>query len=78
MAIMFDLDGVLIDSVRLHRRVWHQWAVGHGLDPAQVFEATFGRRPVDTIRNVAGHLVPEDELARLDDLLDAAIAPTAA
>jgi mannitol-1-/sugar-/sorbitol-6-phosphatase len=36
-----------------------------------VFEATFGRRPVDTICDVAGHLVPEDELVRLDALLDA-------
>jgi mannitol-1-/sugar-/sorbitol-6-phosphatase len=71
MAVLFDLDGVLIDSFALHRRVWEQWAVGHGLEPVDVFAATFGRRPADTIRDVAGHLVPEDELARLDALLDA-------
>jgi mannitol-1-/sugar-/sorbitol-6-phosphatase len=71
MAVLFDLDGVLIDSFALHQRVWERWAVGHGLDPVHVFEATFGRRPVDTIRDVAGHLAPEDELARLDALLDA-------
>ena len=70
MAVLFDLDGVLIDSLALHRRVWEQWAVGHGLDPLHVFESTFGRRPVDTIRDVAGHLPAEDELARLDTLLD--------
>lgn len=71
MAILFDLDGVLIDSFELHQRVWQQWALGHGLDPTPVFEATFGRRPVDTIQTVAGHLMPEEELARLDALLDA-------
>jgi mannitol-1-/sugar-/sorbitol-6-phosphatase len=71
MAVLFDLDGVLIDTFALHRRVWEQWAGGHGLDPVRVFEATFGRRPVDTIRDVAGHLRSENELARLDALLDA-------
>ena len=29
-AILFDLDGVLIDSTRAVARVWHRWAVEHG------------------------------------------------
>lgn len=70
MAILFDLHGVLIDSLELHRRVWYRWALGHGLDAVPVFEATFGRRPVDTIHAVAGHLVPDDEIVRLEALLD--------
>lgn len=35
-----------------------------------MFEATFGRRPLDTIRDVAAHLPAGQELARLDELLD--------
>ena len=70
MAVLFDLDGVLVDSLDLHRTVWHAWAKLHGLDPAGVFEATFGRRPQDTIHDVAPHLAVETELARLDALLD--------
>ena len=71
MAILFDLDGVLIDSMELHRRVWTTWAAEHDLDPYTVFEATFGRRPIDTIRGAAAHLSPDTELRRLDTLLDA-------
>lgn len=70
MAVLFDLDGVLVDSLNLHRTVWHNWAQFHGLDPAAVFETTFGRRPQDTIHDVAPHLAVEAELARVDALLD--------
>lgn len=70
MGVLFDLDGVLVDSLELHRTVWHDWAQFHGLDPAAVFEATFGRRPLDTINEVAPHLAVESELARLGVLLD--------
>lgn len=31
-AILFDLDGVLVDSTRTVERHWHMWAVQHGLD----------------------------------------------
>ena len=71
MAIIFDLDGVLLDTLDLHRSVWHEWASVHGLDGAAVFEATFGRRPADTIADVAPTLDLVAELGRLEDLLDA-------
>ena len=71
VAVLFDLDGVLVDSFELHRTVWHNRAQVHGLDPALVFEATFGRRPLDTIHEVAPHLTVEPKLARLGALLDA-------
>jgi sugar-phosphatase len=71
MAIIFDLDGVLLDTLELHRGVWRAWADTHGLDPAHVFAATFGRRPEDAIRDVAPQLDVVVELGRLDVLLDA-------
>ncbi|HSK24197.1 MAG TPA: HAD-IA family hydrolase [Egicoccus sp.] len=73
MAIIFDLDGVLLDTLALHRRVWHEWARTHDLDPDAVFAATFGRRPEDTLSEVAGHLETANELRRLDALLDAGV-----
>lgn len=71
MAIIFDLDGVLLDTLELHRSVWRDWSDTHGLDRAEVFAATFGRRPEDSIRDVAPGLDVVVELGRLDVLLDA-------
>src|SRR6202161_996963 len=35
-ALLFDLDGVLIDSTPAVARVWHQWALEHGFNPQAV------------------------------------------
>ena len=32
-ALLFDLDGVLIDSTPAVTRVWRKWALEHGFDP---------------------------------------------
>jgi sugar-phosphatase len=65
-AILFDLDGVLVDSTACIERHWTRWAREHGLDPAAVIRAAHGRPTIDTIREVAPHLCAEDETARLE------------
>jgi len=35
-ALLFDMDGVLIDSTPAVARVWHRWAIGHGFNPEEV------------------------------------------
>ncbi|GGQ51535.1 HAD-IA family hydrolase [Couchioplanes azureus] len=60
-AVLFDVDGVLVDSYPAYRRIWDRWAVHRGLDPATVWSHTHGRRPVDTIAAVAPLLDPETE-----------------
>jgi sugar-phosphatase len=35
-AIIFDKDGVLLDTMAMIRSAWAEWATGRGLDPAQV------------------------------------------
>ncbi|MBF6170092.1 HAD-IA family hydrolase [Nocardia blacklockiae] len=65
-AILFDLDGVLVDSGASVRRSWVQWAGDHHLDADTVVAATPGRRSVDTIRAVAPQLDAELEAARLE------------
>lgn len=52
-AVLFDLDGVLVDSTPVVERVWRGWAAEHGLDPDYVIEWAHGRRSVETIRRVA-------------------------
>ncbi len=63
-AILFDLDGVLIDSTACITRHWQQWADQHGLDLDAIMQAAHGVRTIDTIRRVAPHLDAEREEAR--------------
>ncbi|MFJ2745125.1 HAD-IA family hydrolase [Streptomyces sp. NPDC087440] len=68
-AVLFDVDGVLLDSTAAHRRVWNTWALMRGLDTETVWRLTFGRRPEDTVRDAAPHLDPGAERRVLDGLL---------
>jgi sugar-phosphatase len=63
-ALLFDLDGVLIDSTSCITRHWGAWAARHGLDLAAVMQAAHGIRTVETMRLVAPHLDLEAEAAR--------------
>src|SRR5438552_9105786 len=66
-AILFDLDGVLVDSKECVENTWRMWANEHGLDPATVLAAAHGHRTADTVRIVAPHLSAEAEARRLAD-----------
>jgi sugar-phosphatase len=55
-AILFDLDGVLLDSTSCIERHWQEWAEKHGLDLKTVLENAHGVRTIETIRLVAPHL----------------------
>jgi sugar-phosphatase len=65
-AILFDLDGVLVDSTACVERHWRMWAQRHGLDAEYILADSHGRRTIDTIRAVAPELATEDEAARLE------------
>jgi sugar-phosphatase len=60
-ALLFDMDGVLMDSTPSVERVWRTWAVKHGLDPERVASLAHGRRSIETIRAVAPELDAEKE-----------------
>jgi sugar-phosphatase len=51
-AVLFDLDGVLVDSTPAVARVWHGWAVEHGFDPETVVNLAHGRPSRTTIREL--------------------------
>ncbi len=55
-AILFDMDGVLMDSTPSVERVWRTWAAKHGLDPDRIAPLAHGRRSIETIRAVAPKL----------------------
>ena len=64
-ALLFDLDGVLVDSHAVIERHWRRWAVRHGLDVAALMTRLHGRRMVDLIRAFAPHLDADAEAAKL-------------
>ena len=49
-ALLFDLDGVLIDSTPAVARVWRRWATEHGFDPEEVVARAHGRPSLTTVR----------------------------
>ncbi|HEY8341179.1 MAG TPA: HAD-IA family hydrolase, partial [Egibacteraceae bacterium] len=66
-AVLFDLDGVLVDSGEGVARAWRGWAPRYGLDPDEVITVAQGRRSIDTIRELAPHADAEREAAELED-----------
>src|SRR5215510_8894782 len=70
-AVIFDMDGVLVDSYQAHWESWHFMAdeLGKGLTEEQ-FVATFGRtsREIIAAHWGAGALSPQ-EIAEFDQLI---------
>ena len=65
-AILFDLDGVLVDSTRSVARQWRLWAQENGIDPEKVLKIAHGRRTVEVVRLLAPHLPAEEEVQKLE------------
>jgi sugar-phosphatase len=65
-AILFDLDGVLVDSTRSVERQWRTWAREHGIDGDKVMTVGHGVRAVEVVRAVAPHLDAEAEVRKLE------------
>ena len=65
-GILFDLDGVLVDSARVVVRTWHTWARHKGLDAERFIEVAHGRRPAETVRLIAPDLDAESEASELE------------
>lgn len=55
-AVLFDLDGVLIDSNDLYEAHWRSWAEERGMPFKEILSVHHGRPIPETIRLVAPHL----------------------
>lgn len=60
-AILFDLDGVLVDSNAISERHWKRWAAEHGIPYDEIASMHHGRPTIEIIREVAPHLDAEVE-----------------
>ena len=67
-ALLFDNDGVLVDSVEAGNDAWTRWAEEFGQDPGHVLSVIHGRRAADTVAD----LITDDRraaaTARIDEL----------
>ena len=66
-AILFDLDGVLVDSTRAVDREWREWAAKKGVDGDAIMAIAHGVRTVEVIRRVAPHLDAAAEAAMIEN-----------
>src|SRR5579864_5510633 len=66
-AILFDLDGVLLDSTRVVADQYTRWALENGLDPAEVMKVANGVRTQEVVQRVAPHLDAVAETRKIED-----------
>lgn len=57
-AILFDIDGTLVDSTPVVERTWRTWAAGHGRDAEEILRVCHGRRSEDTL----ALFLPEEQI----------------
>jgi mannitol-1-/sugar-/sorbitol-6-phosphatase len=72
-GLLFDLDGVLIDSTPAVERVWTKWALAHGFDPAETVRRAHGRPSLATIKDLlpnAADPIAENEVVLRGEIED--------
>jgi sugar-phosphatase len=73
-AVLFDCDGVLVDSAASVERAWRRWATVRGLDEDAVVAVAHGRRTEDTLVDLgfSDDLAAEVERIESAEVADAA------
>jgi mannitol-1-/sugar-/sorbitol-6-phosphatase len=65
-GLLFDLDGVLVDSTPAVARVWTKWALSKGFkDPDEIVRLAHGRPSIDTVRD----LLPDSDFKKENDII---------
>jgi mannitol-1-/sugar-/sorbitol-6-phosphatase len=68
-AILFDLDGVLVDSTKSVVVIWTAWSEKNGIPPAKTLDVIHGRRTIDGLRILAPHLDLEAETQKIESAI---------
>jgi mannitol-1-/sugar-/sorbitol-6-phosphatase len=58
-AVLFDLDGVLVDSTQVVERAWRRWADEQQVPADEILAVAHGRTASDVVRMFAPHLDAE-------------------
>ena len=65
-ALIFDMDGVLVDSNPLHREAWERFNLLHGLTTTpDMHERMYGRRNDQIVRDFYGDSLTSEEVAKI-------------
>jgi sugar-phosphatase len=80
--LLFDMDGVLVDSTPAVARVWAEWAKRRQLDPETIVKMAHGRPSIATIKELlpdGDHAAEDREVERLEiaDIDDVVALPGA-
>lgn len=65
-AVLFDLDGTLVESTFFIERLWQDWGVQHGVTPQRMSEVMHGRPAAEIINIVAPHVAIQEEIYALE------------
>lgn len=77
-ALLFDLDGVLVNSFDAYRAAWTAWAVAYGITKQEFPTDIHGLRPRDVVREVVTRVRPALALAEAIETFDAGMDGPAA
>ena len=66
-AVLFDMDGTLVDSRELVERMWLRWAARRRVSAHAILAVAHGRRTLETMQLVAPEFATPEEAARLDE-----------
>jgi beta-phosphoglucomutase len=68
IGVIFDLDGVLVDTGPFHKQSWYDLAAKEGFDMSdELFYSTFGMQNYKIIPILAGRQVPAEEIERMSE-----------
>jgi len=59
LALIFDLDGVVIDSMPTHTLAWERYLETNGIDPANIEARMHGKRNDELVRDLFGSHLDE-------------------
>ena len=66
-AVIFDLDGTLIDSVEAIKRIWQDWANRRNIVDPNLLDVATSMRTIEAVRLLAPHLDIEQETETLEN-----------
>ncbi|GAA3027540.1 HAD-IA family hydrolase [Microbacterium dextranolyticum] len=75
-ALLLDMDGTLVDSHAVVERLWTQWSIDHGIDPAYTLSIIHGRQGQESMALLLPDRPPEVTIAENRELLAAETAQT--
>ena len=65
LALVFDMDGVLVDSNPVHREAWVAFNRRYGVETSEaMLERMYGKRNDQIVRDYFGDSLPPEEVAR--------------